>query len=446
MFHRSGIGLLVCAAIVFGYGAQVSAQLLAGPWISESEKKIDAAHKTDLRVIVFDASGRPARGVEVRIEQTRGAFHVGLVLPQTGWPKQGLGADTHTEFRRCFNAVSLERLTGWPKLQPQMGSPLDPGQVELIERVLDEAEARGMMVRWGSMVSADAGRIPGWAAELTGEALAEAVLGYSDLIYEQFGGRVGQFDVYTQTLAHSFVEGQAGVAVVRRLYESVAVKNRGGHSGEDPGGKSGGPGGACARFDDALDIGRFQKMQRRLTAMGEAFIPVDTVALDQRFSGTLDRRSLVRQLSKIDQIHSPVIFSGLTVGGDSGVSAAINLETVLRTLMERPGIEGIWFAGLTAELAGEPSGALIDEMGLPTPSGRVVDSLYYEHWRADIKTQADGLGNVRVRVFAGAYRISATLADGSVCITEVWLKKSDDARVVMLEPLRTGVMMGEAGE
>jgi hypothetical protein len=430
MFHRSGIGLIVCGALVLGTAARAAAQLLAGPWIQESQKQIDSARKTDLRVIVLGADGRPVPGAEVLIEQTRRAFHVGLVLPETGWPKQGLGGDTHTEFWRCFNAVSLERMTDWPMLQPQAGSDLDAGQVELIERALDQAEARGMLVRWGSMVSADPGRVPGWAAELKGDALAKAVLGYTELIYDRFGGRVGQFDVYTQTLAHSFIEQGAGVSVVRRMYESVPAKS--------PGART------CARFGDALELGRFQKIQRRLTSMNEAFIPVDVVALDQRFGGTQERRSLVRLLSRIDQIPGPVVISSLTVGGDSGVSAAINLETVLRTMMERPRIEGIWFAGLTPESAGDPSGALLDEMGLPTPSGRVVDSLYYGQWRADIQTPTDGLGNVRVRVFPGAYRITAMLSDGSVCATDVYVKKSGDPQVVVLEPLRPGVLMETA--
>jgi len=427
MRHRSVMIRFVWVFALSLATGSASGQLLVGPWVSESDRAIDAARKTDLRVIVMDANGRPAGGASVRIEQVRCTYHVGLVLPASGWPEQGLGAQTHTEFWRCFNAVSLERMTDWPTLQPEAGGGLDAGRVALLQQTLDQAESLGMFVRWGPMVSADPGRIPGWAAKLQGEALAEAVKGYSEKIYERFSGRVGQFDVYTQTLAHGFVEDKAGVSVVRQLYGSVPVRSSGAL--------------ACARFDEALDIQKMLKVQRRLTAMREAFIPVQMVALDHTFGGRLERRSLVRLLSKIDQINKPVVISGLTVGGDSEVSAAINLETVLRTLMERPNVQGVWFAGLNADLAIDPSGALIDDMGLPTPSGRVIDRLYHSNWRKDIETSADELGNVRARVFAGDYRVTATLADGTTCEAEVHLVKSVDPQVVLLEPLRPGVPM-----
>ncbi len=427
MFYRSGLYGLVCGVTLSLTVVQAFGQLLVDPWVSESQRAIDSAHKTDLRVIVLDVSGRPASGASVQIEPIRRAFHVGLVLPETGWPEQGLGAETHTEFWRCFNAVSLELMTDWPTLQPVAGGELDAGRVALIEAVLSDAEAHGMYVRWGPLVSADPGRVPGWAAGLEGDALAGAVADYSNKIYERFGGRIGQFDVYSQSLSHSLIEDRAGGSVVRRLYGSVPV-----HS---PGAV------ACARFDEALDIGRMLKVQRRLTAMREAFIPVQLVALDHTFGGTLERRSLVRLLSKIDQINGPVVISGLTVGGDNDMATAINLETVLRTLMERPGVQGIWFAGLNAELAGDPSGALLDDMGLPTSSGRVIDSLYHDNWRDVIETSADELGNVRARVFAGDYRVMARLSDGTTSVTEVHVVKSDDPQVVLVEPLRPGVPM-----
>lgn len=432
MLNRSGFQQWWFLAAVLCVVTHAPAQLLVGPWVNESEQAIDAARKTDLRVIVLDAQGRPAPGTSVRIEQVRSPFHVGLVLPASGWPQQGLGADTHTEFWRCFNAVSLEHLTDWPSLQPEAGGALDVEQVALIEGVLDKAEAEGMHVRWGPMVSADPGRIPDWAAELQGEALAEAVIGYTEKVYERFGGRIDQFDMYTQTLAHGFIEDRAGVSVVRRLYGAVPVNSSGAL--------------AVARFDEALDIMRMQKVQRRLTAMREAFIPVQAVALDHTFGGRLERRALVRVLSKIDQIKSPVVISALTVGGDSEVSAAINLESVLRTLMERPNVQGIWFAGLNAELAVDPSGVLMDEMNLPTPSGRAIDSLFYGNWREDIEASADELGNVRARVFPGDYRVTARLADGTTCVAQVHLIKSVDPQVMLIEPLRPGVPIEGAGE
>jgi hypothetical protein len=89
--------------------------------------------------------------------------------------------------------------------------------------------------------------------------------------------------------------------------------------------------------------------------------------------------------------------------------------------------------------------ALLDDDGLPTPSGRLVNSLFHDLWRTSVETMADELGNVRVRAFPGDYNIVATLADGTVIKSVMRLEKSQDPRVVLLEPLHAGVKLGETG-
>lgn len=419
--------VVFCLTVVL-YTGPIRAQMLAGAWVDQSEKQIDQARKTELRVIVMDATGRAVPGAGVLIEQVRSDFPVGVVLPESGLPE----VDPDSEFWRVVNAVSLERMTAWPTLQPGDGASLDDDAAWRIEQALNEAEARGMVVRWGPLISADVGRVPGWVAGLSGRELADAVEAYRRMVCERFGGRIDQFDVYTQTLDHGLIENRAGLSVIRRLYESVPVASPGAA--------------ACARFDDALATGRIQKMMRQLTAMREAFIPVGLVAIDHRFGDTLERQSLVRLFSRLDPIDQPVILSGLTVGGDSELNAAINLETVLRTVMEKPNIQGVWFAGLTPDNAIELNSALIDETGSLTPSGQLIDRLYYGLWRTHIQTTTDELGNVRARAFPGAYRVTATLADGSELAAEFRLKRSDAPRVLLLEPLRPGASLDQTPE
>lgn len=426
--NHGWIGVTVACLLLLTGVAPVSAQMLAGAWVDQSDKRIDETRKTELRVIVLDAAGRAAPGAAVVIEQTGSDFPVGVVLPENGLPE----VDLNGEFWRVVNAVSLERMTGWPKLQPEGGGSLDDDAVWRIEQVLNEAEARGMLVRWGPLISADAGRVPGWAAKLEGRELADVVAAYADLICKRFGRRIHQFDGYTQTLDHGFIESRAGVGVVRDLYETLPASSPGVV--------------VCARFDDALGTGRINKMLRQLTAMREAFIPVPLVALDHRFGDTVDQKSLARLFSRTDPIDQPVILSGLTVGGDSELNAAINLETVLRTVMEKPKVQGIWFSGLTPDNAIELNSELIDEAGGLTSSARTIDSLYHNVWRTHIETKTDELGNVRARAFPGTYRVTATLAGGSELSATFRLLKSDGPRVVLLEPLRPGAGLGQTAE
>jgi endo-1,4-beta-xylanase len=422
MTKRSGkMATLFGAALMCVCSSSAAAQMLAGPWLLESEKRIDQVRKTDLRVIVLGATGEPARGAKVRIEQTGSTFQLGFVLPESGLPEVDWGAPLW----RCFNAVSLERMTGWTELEPQPGLGLDPERIERIERVLAEVKARNMYVRWGPLISADAGRVPHWAVGLTGEELSVAVLGYLRRVTQRFGGRVDQYDIYTQTLDHRFLEDGAGNALIRRLYESLPALS---------------PGTAgCARFDDGLALGRVQMMQRRLTDSYEKLIPIGAVAIDTRFSGTLERRPVERTLKRIDSIRRPVVISSLTVGADSEITSTINMDLILRTLAERPNLTGIWFAGLTEDELIEPNAALIDSEGQLTPTGQLIDSLFFGLLRTDFDALTDELGNVRVRAFPGIYQITATLRDGTELSTEALLIKSQDPRVILLEPLKPSV-------
>lgn len=426
------IRLMVLGVVLLACHAPAGAQMLAGPWIDESEKQIDTLRKTDLRVIVMDATGRPAAGADVHIEQTSSVFHVGVVLPASGWPKAAEAIGTDAEFWRCINAVSLERMTAWPGMQPAIGASLNYDAVELIDRTLAETESRGVFVRWGSLISADPGRVPPWVADLSGHALADAVSGYSRLVWDRFGGRINQYDVYTESLEHGFIESRSGLSVIRWLHESLPAECEGAVAG--------------ARFGDGLAIGRAQKMQRQLNAMRETFIPVGVVAIDQRFGGSVERAALERMMTRVDQIHGPVVISGLSVGGDSELNAAINLETVLRTLMERKNIQGIWFTDLTAQEAVGRASALLDDQGKPTPSGRLIDSLFNRLWRTDVQTKTDELGNVRLRAFPGAYQVVVTLADGTTLQTAFLLEKSADPKMLLMEPMRAGAAIGGRGE
>ncbi len=120
------------------------------------------------------------------------------------------------------------------------------------------------------------------------------------------------------------------------------------------------------------------------------------------------------------------------------MNASQNLEAALVTLFAEPAIEGIFFEGLTAGSAHDPVAALVDDAGRPTICGWVVDRLFRERWWTDQTAVADELGNVRARVFAGTYRVTATLADGRELETRVRVPMSEEERVVVLEPVWEG--------
>ena len=405
------IGVYLCLSVV----PTSHAQTLRGDWVKRTEAEIDQHRKTDVRVIVLDEEGNYVPGATVRIEQLRHAFRLGYAVGPGGFDR----FDPEGPVLRCFNTVSLERWTAWPRLQPE------PGRRDLgeLQPLIDKAHEQGMDVQWGGVVSADPARNPDWAAALPSEVLEAVLDAHVDSVVDRFGRDVRRFDLYTDAMSHDFVELRLGEQMIRRLYEQAQASA---------------PGATLAvRYRDTLLGARLQDMVQHVTAMKrEKFVPIERVAIEQRMNGTLMHSPLSRALSWLDRLKLDADVVNLQVGGDSEAAAAINLETLLRTLFANPHIDGISFAGLTGEAFAEPNAALLLADGKPTPSGTIVDGCFRELWWTDHEATTDELGNVEARVFPGEHRITASLPGGRDVSIRLWIEKSPESRVVLVQPVK----------
>lgn len=412
MIRRLMLALLVCFAAA---ARPAAAQVLQGEWVDQSQQKIEQVRMSPVRIIVLDAEDAPVAGASVRIEQQTHHFTLGFTVSSTEWP----AADPAAVVWRSFNGVSLDRITDWPVLAPTRSAFLD---VVAIEELLIEAQRRGMRTRWGGVISADVGRLPSWVPALEGAELAEAIEGHLQQVVKIFGGQIDQFDVYTNALDHHFVQDRLGVPMLRRLYEQAqAISPRTS---------------MAVRFTDAFDERRLEQMLQLVAQMRQDFIPVDAVALEQRIVNPVVQAPLARAIAWLDRADLDVQVVNLEVGGVSEAAAALNLETVLRTLFAEPAVEGIWFAPITPEAAAVPNAALVNKRGRPTAPGKLFNALFRELWWTDETFTTDELGNVTTRVFAGSHRVTATLSDGSTLSTMIHVPPSDDPRIVVLEPLK----------
>lgn len=391
------------------------AQMLEGDWVRESAGRIDQCRKTGIRVIVLDQNGTAVPEAEVRIEQIRHEFSIGFCPLGGGWPD----VDGHANVWRCFNSLSLEQLTQWSKLAPKPSGAWVEGDLEpLVQR----AESLGLTLRWGGVVSADMGRNPSWAGYLKGDQLQTALETHLKRVLLRYGGRIDQFDIYTHSLDHDWIDRELGMSMVRRLYEQA---------------KAAAPRASiCVRFEDIIAVGRMGQVMQQLQKFEEALIPIDQIAVELRIGGVVSQQPFQRVVDRIGRLGRDIVVAGLEVGGVGAVGAAINLETVLRTLFAEPGIRGIWYTSLMPSDSTESSAALFDEEGQPTVVGQIFDALWRNLWWTDEQLTTDELGNVFTRVFAGTHQISATLPDKQTLHTTVWLPRSDEERIIVLEPLK----------
>ncbi|MEM6750943.1 MAG: hypothetical protein AAF612_10775, partial [Planctomycetota bacterium] len=116
-----GVGLAAVAALALWCGVSVQAQLLSGAWVDQADAKAREARTSPLRLIVLDIEGKPSEGARVRLTQLDHDFQIGAPASPEALASIAGGSPVYGQ----FNAVSLERRTAWPVLQPEAGVAMD---------------------------------------------------------------------------------------------------------------------------------------------------------------------------------------------------------------------------------------------------------------------------------------------------------------------------------
>lgn len=378
-----------CGWLVCGLWCGMAAgQFVAGDWVQRTEANIQRFRKTPVAFLVLDAEGKIVSGAEVRLEQQRHAFPLGLVLGES-FPTH---YDPEAKGWRAFNAASLANLTGWRRLQPTDAGAWDDAQ---LEAAMEAAAGAGLTLHWGPLVSADAFDLPEWVVPLRGEALFAAMRVYAQRVGATCGPRVGDLDVAEQTINHARLTPamlRLLILDLRAMWPSLRPR---------------------LRFDGALEGPRtFEVVAAMDNALSQR-VGIDGFTLEQAFGPRPIAQDLLEPaLQRLAKFGRPLTVGSLEIGGANAIESAVNVETVLRTLFAEPTVEAIYFSGLEADRLAEPSAALFDPDGLPTAVANTIDRLFREVWWSDDTLVADELGRARGSVFLGDYRVTVTLPDG----------------------------------
>ena len=373
--------------------------------------EVDAARRTDLRVIVLDRQGRPASGVQVGIEQQRHDFTIGFVVGAEALPA-ARGASGPVW--RNFNAVSLERVTRWDHLQPQPDTADWAGVLPLLQW----AETFGLAVHWGGLASADPGLQPGWVLALPPRERFDAAVRYLELVLFTFGHRLDSMDLYTDGLRHTWLK----PAAVRRLYERADALAPALNLG--------------LRFEQAMaGDGAWQMLQSALDAKQD-FIPFDSLSIDHRALGRTPSRDIFRTLRRMSSLGLETRVAAVELGGADSVRAAVTLRKFLERVFADATFTGVFLDGVTPDTATSQTSPLLDDDGAPTPSGTEFDRLFRETWWTRKQVSTDELGNARTRVFAGIHRLTVQVPGMDQPLEAVVrVPLAERERVVVLEPL-----------
>lgn len=399
--------------------APANAQRLRGQWVNEANDRIEKHRMTDLHVIVLDREGKPVPHVEVHIDMQEHDFAFGVVLDAEEF--KDVANPPHfprqEQVWRCFNAVAIDKAAQWPDLQPIANA----WDFTRVDDMLYWAAVNNYRVRWGGVVSANPDKMPPWLTQQDDATLRKYLDTHVQRVMNDYGNRVTEFDLMTDTLDHNFVRARLGAQMERQLHElgeAMAPRTQIG-----------------VRFTDALIGPRLRDAMKVVADRQEQFIPTDIIVFDEMITGNMVQVRLARAMDWLNEMRTPIVIGSLEVGGTSYTGAALNMEMILRTLFAEPKVEGIYLSGVLPEHVRTPYAALIDENGDVTEPGKVYEGLVHELWWTNDQVKADELGSVYHRVFAGRYHVSAVLPDGTIAQTTVRLPVAGTPRVVMIQPM-----------
>jgi hypothetical protein len=430
---RSGRGValalpLVWSVLALGLGVSPAVgQVLNVPWVREADERVEAVRTAGMRVVVLDADDRAVPGAAVRIRQLGHAFAFGL-------PADVNHRGMARELARCFSALSLGSIG-----PGSSGHDADDVTDEQgVDRAVDAASGPGMRspelasrYRWlagGPLV-----RFTGPSAAPDADATRLAPdLGAIEQSVRGFGRQLDSITVAMLERSAIAPPDPLGVHRLRELCHRVRAAVPGQH--------------LTIAYDASLSGPDTRLVAEHVTRMREAFVPVDTVAMNGVFDGMVVHQPLQRTLDWLERLGVRVVVQGLEVSGPTPEAAAINIETVLRTLFSHPVVTGIYVAATGPDEVTDPNAALCDGQGGLTPAGRVFVNLVGGQWWVDRTVVTDRLGGWRGRVMAGGHELSVDLPDGDRAAMVVHLEPGESEDLIVLQPSSAGAGEPTAGE
>jgi hypothetical protein len=388
-------------------------------WEREAHGRIDQMRRENLKVIVLDQGQTPLPGVNVRITQRRHAMPLGFTVSRDQLPLDILvGQNLAAPLFRLFNSVNLGDIGRWDHLEPEMGL----GDTGRLKYWTNWASEIGLRARFGSVFSANANHQAQWVSILGRRDLMASIELHQRQILQQFDTRVTAVDLYAHALGQHFIEDQLSTVMLRRMYEQASAR-----APQVP---------MALQMDDVLNPQNVQAAVRRMSELKKAFVPVEQWSIGVHVPADVDALKLKDGLDWLASLNIPIVVTNLSFASDCSMDA---IRTALIMLYAHPSVHGIYLAMPTEGEVMTPTRLpLTDLKGHVTRAGSMIDEMFADTWisRGELKT--DALGSVMTRVFAGLYDLSATLPDGQVTYTSVYVPDLPDGQVnktVVISPL-----------
>jgi endo-1,4-beta-xylanase len=406
----TGVLLALCAA---GWGQEAvstDAELLKG-----ANARIERYRKTDAKVIVLNARGKPVRDVRVEWVQTRHAFLFGCAaLSLLNHKDPAQEALYQKQFGDLFNFATV--LTYWQDTDPEPNRQ----DLEKLTARVDRLNAMHIRVKGHPLILA--GAAPGWAPKDPDRVRDLTQQRITDLV-SRFRDKIEVWDVVGDATTASGIQNGLGAwarkAGPAQLTTDALTWARAAN-----------PHATLLYNDYKLDADYTHLIQE----VEKANAPLDVLGLEAHMSGGAEwpLTKVWETAETFRPLKKSLHFSEITVPSDDPKAdhskswpstpagekrQADYVEKLYTILFSHPSVQGIaWWNFVDGDWDRNPGGLLRADLSPKPAYDRLRHLIHEKWWTPPVSNTTDYTGTAKFRGFAGRYKITVHASKGPITI------------------------------
>ncbi len=371
-------------------------------WRAAALQRIERIRKTDLRITVLDADGRPVPDAHVRVEQQRHRFRFGTEVPAA------FIVDTedpdHVRFReeiqRLYNTITFGNDLKF--------APASPDRLALVDRATAWLRARDMDVRGHCLLWGSYKHLGGDARRLRGQDLRAACEAHVRQYARHMAGRVYLWDVVNEAGSNTEVWDEIGWRSFPASFQWAREA--------DPQAK------LC--YNDYgivhLNPGYRRKVKARIRALIDVDAPLDVLGIQAHMSVPLTPiHTVLEILDEWAEFGKDLEITEYDLGcWDDAVHAAYTRDFMI-AVFSHPRVTAFiqWGFWEGAHWRSGDGAAMFRRDWSKRPAQLAYENLVLEQWWTDERVRTDAAGQARVRAFYGRHTVEASAGDSSARTT-----------------------------